>query len=538
MGVARIDLPPVPEGASDYELWARAYRWRPADFARDNIAWAAGEGLETYQAEALDTLVDAGRLAIRSPHGVGKTTTDALAVLWFALTRDGLPGSWKCLTTASAWRQLTLYLWPEIHAWSRRLKWGPGGIPRAPFMEGRELQKHNLVLRRGAASAVAATDPAKIEGGHADSILYVLDEAKMIPTKAWDAIEGAFSGAGSETPREAFALATSTPTDADVPAGKFYDIHRRKTGLTEWAVRHITLAEGIAAGRISAEWAEARRLDWGETSPMYVARVLGDFPAGSSRGVIPLSAVEAAVERWWHLHARNKIPDDWDTAALDVADGGAARSILALGRGDIVVDLLDVTRAEAAQHMELVGVVRPYLLPGVRFRPDASGPGSGVISRIQELIAEGALPRLTIEPFRSGEATSVTDRSGSLEFHNVRAAAWWGLREELDLVSGCNLAIPPDDDLIADLTTPTWKATSRGKILIEAKKEIDRTLDHGDAVVMLRWRGEPVVVSAGVAPPPPAPRQTASGRAVSHLHASRPHLQASRGRRPTRNRGR
>jgi hypothetical protein len=62
-------------------------------------------------------------LAVRGPHGLGKTTVNAIAVLWFALTRDAAGIDWKAATTAGAWRQLEYYLWPEIHKWARRLRW-------------------------------------------------------------------------------------------------------------------------------------------------------------------------------------------------------------------------------------------------------------------------------------------------------------------------------------------------------------------------------------------------------------------------------
>ena len=45
----------------------------------------------------------------------GKTTIAAWLILWFAPTRDGNPKyeDWKIPTTASAWRQLTKFLWPR-----------------------------------------------------------------------------------------------------------------------------------------------------------------------------------------------------------------------------------------------------------------------------------------------------------------------------------------------------------------------------------------------------------------------------------------
>src|SRR5581483_11776366 len=95
-----------------------SYHDRPVDYVRDLIRWPAGQGLTDYQAETLTDLVVYGRQAVRGPHGLGKTSTAALAILWFATTRDAMGEDWKVPTTASAWGQLIHYLWPEVHKWA------------------------------------------------------------------------------------------------------------------------------------------------------------------------------------------------------------------------------------------------------------------------------------------------------------------------------------------------------------------------------------------------------------------------------------
>jgi len=99
-------------------------RWAgdPATFAADAFRWPDGQVLAPYQAGGLADLATGGRLALRSPHGAGKSTTAALAVLWFACTREVAGVDWKILTTAGSWHQLQRYLWPEIHLWARRLR--------------------------------------------------------------------------------------------------------------------------------------------------------------------------------------------------------------------------------------------------------------------------------------------------------------------------------------------------------------------------------------------------------------------------------
>ncbi|MEU5417082.1 hypothetical protein [Streptomyces clavifer] len=202
------------------------YMYDPVGWVRDVIDWQPGEGLAAYQEDVLGLLARERRVAARGPHGLGKTGMAALGVLWFATTRDAAGIDWKVLTTASAWRHLSVYLFPEIHKWARRIKWDMLGRP--PFRENAELLVHNIKLRYGAASAVASTKPELIEGAHADSLLYLIDEAKIVPDGTWDAIKGAFSGGKTSGLPEAFVFAISTPGP---PSGRFYDIHSRKAGV-------------------------------------------------------------------------------------------------------------------------------------------------------------------------------------------------------------------------------------------------------------------------------------------------------------------
>ncbi len=94
--------------------------------------------------------------------------------------------------------------------------------------------------------------------------------------------------------------------------------------------------------------------------------------------------------------------------------------------------------------------------------------------------------RVTAVNFAEG-APLDRDKSGKLKFRNVRALAYWRLREALDPVTGDNLALPPDPELEADLKAPKWSLTTGG-ILIESKEDIQerigRSPDCGDAVAL------------------------------------------------------
>lgn len=443
------------------------YRDNPAAFVQDCIIWKPGDEPVDYQLEILKKLAERRRVSVRGPHGLGKTALASWASLWFALTRDG--EDWKIPTTASAWRQLTKFLWPEIRKWSRRLDWQKIGY-RDAFNERLELLALSIKLQTGEAFALASDNSALIEGAHASNLLYIFDEAKSIPPDTWDAAEGAFSTG------DAYWLAISTPGE---PNGRFYDIQSRRAGYDDWAVRHVTLQEAIAAGRISQVWSEQRRQQWGEESAVYQNRVQGEFATSEEDGIISLSRIEKANERWLELQES----DTWEPfigQGVDVGRGGD-KSVQALRYGWAIREIRRDNRRDV---MPITGMAKSVLdaHPGSFAVIDVIGVGAGVVDRINE---QG---NYDVRAFNAGERTDFHDRSGELGFADKRSAAWWNMREILENEPA---ALPPDDRLTGDLTAPRWRMTSGGKIKVESKddikKRLGRSTDDGDAVVMAFW---------------------------------------------------
>jgi hypothetical protein len=451
----------------------RIQRWwnSPVNWAHDCLP---GVELAAYQAEVLDALPREHRVAVRGPHGLGKSFKGALLVNWFATTRELAGKDWKIITTASAWRHLEVYLWPEIHKWANRIDFETLG--RTPYNQRTELLDLRLKLHHGAATAVASNQPERIEGAHAEELLYLLDEAKIVPPATWDSIEGAFSNAGPDTADNAYAFAMSTPGP---PSGRFYEIHKRAPGFEDWWTKHVTLEEAIQAGRISRLWADQRRLQWGADSAVYHNRVLGEFHASDEDSVIPLAWLEAAIERWY----------DWDRAGRP-SPGGPLWVGVDVGRGgdESVLAHRDGWALTLEGHRRRDTMSTVAMLQGLDERPiiDVIGVGAGVYDRTREL-------HLKPLAYTGSGRTTHRDRSGKYGFVNVRSAAYWNLRELLDPEYSPQLALPPDELMISDLTTPTWSVVTGTppKYVVETKEKVverlGRSTDRGDAIAMAMW---------------------------------------------------
>lgn len=472
-------------------------------FAQDCIAYPLGKGLRPSQGQVLDALVKDHFVARRGPHSVGKTTVNALAIIAFAVPREILGIDWKIPTTASSWRQLEDYLWPEVHKWWPLVRWEKLGAELqgdiVTWPSGRlELLDMDIKGIHGRAFALASNDPAKIEGAHADHLLYVIDESKTVPEETFDAIEGAFAGAGADTSQEAYALAQSTP---GITAGRFYEIHQRKEGLTRWTALHTSKEQAIAEGALSAEWAEDRRLHWGERDPRYVRRVLGDFAPDDGTGVIPLSLVEAALERgkFWsrRLEAGEELPS-FTCVSADIADVGQDLNVLGI-RHDSVLSEIRSWEDSASEVGDPTMKASGRIVAALRPRPggytviDGIGVGAGVVGRVREATAEESIDARVV-PFIASRGTDRRDATGEFGFPDSRSAAWWNLREMLAGDSEIAFIVADqatEDRLTSDLTAPTWSEVSGGKIRVEPKKDIrkrlGRSTDFADVVVQAFW---------------------------------------------------
>lgn len=471
-------------GSTKYRRFQRMYTNDRIAFAYDMFP-AFRESIADYQIEILGYFDDGHtRVAVRGPHGLGKTFIASVLVHHSVLTAEE---DCKVPTTASAWRQLRFYLWPEIRKLAKYIAWADVG--RGPYNPTTELLSEQIKLRGDLvqAFAVASDDHTTIEGAHATRMTYVFDESKTIPRDTWNAAEGAFSSEGMEG-HEVSAFAISTP---GAPSGQFYDIHMHKPGFEDWKTRHVTLDEAIRAGRISKKWARQRLVQWGQYSPLYQNRVLGEFADSSEDGVVPLSWVQSAVDRWHEWNdAGRRVLDEPHTMGVDVARGGDDRTVFAMRSGRVITDVLSYFRIPTTETAD--NILLETRGHAVHIETDG-GLGAAVYD-----ILKTKRHTLKLFPITVGGKTYRRDRSGELRFADVRSAMWWNMRELLHPTFGEGICLPDDEQLIGELIAPTWE-NNGGVIRVEKKKEIKkrigRSTDYADAVCLAFW---PVIAGGGV----------------------------------------
>jgi hypothetical protein len=202
--------------------------------------------------------------------------------------------------------------------------------------------------------------------------------------------------------------------------------------------------------------------------------------------VIPTEWVRQAMARW-----TEKPPHGvgMSSIATDVALGGSDATTYSRRHGHWFDNVVTDKGSDTPDPLDIASRVLSLMRDGCAIVIDMGGGyGSGVYSHLKNNVKG-----LTLHGFNGANSSGKRTRDGKLKFANRRAEAWWKFREALEPNLGEPVALPPDQELLSDLTTPRWKLTSSG-IQIEGKEDIRKRLgrspDKGDAVVMAWSEGE------------------------------------------------
>ena len=435
----------------------------PVAFAREVL----GVSLWGKQEEVLDALTADRRVAVKAGNGLGKGFCAAVAVLWFMHAH---PESAITLTTAPTFRQVRHILWRQIHRLYR---------PVAEDLGGTMLDTRWELSADRYAMGLSADGADQFQGFHSPHMFIVVDEAEGVSEEIYEAVESVMTSA------DPLLLLIGNPTTM---SGAF-----RRAFFEEQAIYHnITISAldspNVRAGRIvtpgltTPQWVEEREQIWGQASPLFQSRVLGEFPDQGEDTLLRLSEVEGAVnnivdaESWTigaeTVHGAERAAAGEVILAVDVARFGADRSVILRRRGEIVEDIRVLRQMDTMQLTGWVSAAIREWKPA-QVRIDEIGVGAGVVDRLRELGHR-----------ISGINVANRAQEDSL-YINLRAEGYWGLRERF--ASG-RISIPNDRELINELASMRYRYDSNGRIQMESKEETRRrgqpSPDKADALML------------------------------------------------------
>lgn len=465
---ATLERPLLPRGTDRVVM--RHLFPEPSPFEHDPVGWVREqEFVWSKQAEILQSINDHRYTAVPSAHGPGKSWSVARAVAWWLDVHP--PGEAFAVTTAPTWNQVKAILWREIRqAKIKRKLEGRTTLACEWYVGGSRIgdEEEQLVAY---GRKPADYDQAAFQGIHARYVLVVIDEGSGVPKLLYDAADSL------ATNKHARVVAIGNPDD---PASHFATICKPGSG---WNVIPISVFDTPAFTKEkvpdelydllpSVEWVDERKARWGEASPIYQSKVLGQFPdVGEDTLIEPRWLTAAEVN---DLSAGGRAPGQF---GFDVARYGSDKTVGYRNRGGVIRMVYESSKSST---MTTAGVIKQHIGPlvgGVPAVIDVVGLGAGVVDRLREQKVKGVI------------AFNASDKAvDPSRFVNRRAEVYWSFREAMERG---DVDLPPqgeDDDLKAQLGSIKYKITSDGRIQIESKEEMKKrglpSPDHADAAVM------------------------------------------------------
>jgi len=231
--------------------------------------------------------------------------------------------------------------------------------------------------------------------------------------------------------------------------------------------------------------------------PLRSQMLRGDFMAGvedDDKQLIPTRWVELAQERY--IEHTSKADFRWPEMAamgVDAARGGNMGGTTgAVGKDKMVIACrhdgpsvrivapLIVSKGVDVNTGNLAAAqILSHRKASAPVQLDVAAIGTSVLDSLNE-------NNIHTVPLNGAAQSTGKDKSQMLKFSNRRAEFHWRMREALDPENPVKTMLPPDPELVADLTAPRWTVKSSGIVVepkADIKKRIGRSPDRGEAVM-------------------------------------------------------
>ena len=229
--------------------------------------------------------------------------------------------------------------------------------------------------------------------------------------------------------------------------------------------------------------------------PLRSQMLKGDFQAGANDPAwqaIPTEWVKAAQARWSPRESKGPMT----AMGFDPARGGMDKSSIARRHGLWFDEMVTMPGAVTKDGPSAAAFAVANVRDGACICVDSIGIGSSALDFMMGL-------NLNVLAVNGSEASGAITKAGNLRFRNRRAEMYWMLREALDPTNADKIALPPDPELLGDLTAVRYKVVTMGKVAAlqmrskdEIREALSRSPDKGDAIAMTFVQGIPAPTAA------------------------------------------
>ena len=429
-----------------------AHRQKLDCYRTDIALWAKerlGITLWSKQIEIANALIENKKVAVKSCHGSGKSFTASVVIAWWVDTRIEFDAI--VVSTAPTYEQVNKILWEYLRTMASK-----HDLPGKITMDDEWKDDGGRVV--GFGRKPSDTNQHGFQGIHRrQGVLAVLDEACGIAESIWTGVAAITTG------RNDRILAIANPDDPASELGKIFaddDNGWHKITISAFDTPNFTdeyLPGDAKDGMISPEWVEEKKKEWGEDSPRYQSKVLGQFPGQGVNTLFNQKTLANAINTALKPSTETK-----PKLGCDIARFGADYTVV-YSIHDGVLRLEDKwSKTDTVETAEKI--VEWAIKLGVdEVRIDGVGIGAGVY----DMVTRKAISRWETVGIVGNAASPDLDK-----WANYRAYAYDTMREkmansQIDMQFG-------DKMLKEELEGIQYKFNNRGAIQIESKDEMIR----------------------------------------------------------------
>lgn len=435
---------------TDIKLWAK-----------DKL----GYHLWNKQVEIADALIKHRRVAVKSGHGVGKSFVASIIMAWFVDTRKELDAI--AVSTAPTQPQLGI-VWEYLRDHHRNAE-----------LFGRitleNEYKSELDSLRAMGRKPSNTNEHAFQGIHRrNGVLAVMDESCGIPESIFTGVDAITTG------KYDMCLAIGNPDDINTPFGRIWtntaDDSWHKITISSYDSPNLTgeeFPEEAKGGLVNPDWIEGRKKAWGEDSPRFKSKVLGEFSEGSGDALFTLGTLNKGFTTELNIS-----PESKPRLGVDIARYGEDATVVYSYHSGVVRRVGQWSKTDLVTTAEKIhGLAIEMGADEVRI--DGVGIGAGVVDNLARLCDY----QYSVIPLTGNAGSPDLDK-----WVNYRAYMWDSVRERMH---NNQIDIDIDDKPLSDELSDVQYhfKNARSSLQIEKKEEIrlrnsnNKSPDYADAFI-------------------------------------------------------
>lgn len=374
------------------------------------------------------------------------------------------------VTTATNWKQVRNVLWKEIP----RVK-ADAGVPGkvnadATWKIGDRQDPIAFGMKPD------DKDESGFQGVHDQYVLVIMDEAGGISKEIFTAADAI------TTNKYARILAIANPNDPSCYMAEVYNKEMKlKSEDRSWNIIQFgaydtpnftgeVVPVEVATRLVQVDWVEARKKEWGEDDPRFVARVLGQFPDVSDDGLFNMGRVMQSMEAYSTSEPDDGMPV---TIGVDVARYGSDSSVVVSNQGGYIKILGRYQGMNGPELARKVGELATAA-GASEVRIDGIGVGVSVLDHVENYLP----PEVDVIAIHGNSKSA-----DSTQWYNYRAAMYCQFAKA---IADGRVYLPEDDELHNELASIKYEYRGSA-ILIESKENMRKrkvkSPDTLDAVI-------------------------------------------------------